>query len=441
MTMLHLEFLGQVRIALGGEPISELASDKLVALLAYLALTGDTFSRPQLEALLWGESPPENAQTSLRTAVYNLNKRLDNALQSTRRTIWFAPERPFTLDVQQFRTLISQGDSDSLQTAVSLYRGDFLAGLTIADAPEFEMWLLQERERLRLDMLKALEKLMDMWLVNGRVDLAITAARRLLEIEPWRESTHRDLMRILARSGDYNGAIKQYQQCCAMLTAELDVPPMPETEALYAHILTLRQRPPQSNLPTTLPELVGREPELALAATQLADPACRLLVISGMGGLGKTSLALAIAARHSRHFLDGVYVVSLAGLESEALLDTAVAEALNIPFPAAVSPRAYLCQQLKSRELLLVLDNAEHLLTAVEAFIQTLLQAAPAVKIILTSREKPRLRASHLPLAGLTLPDAAQTAVLPSPATILFAQHARRVRPDFSLADEWAAVV
>ena len=438
MTHLHLTFLGQPRITLGDEPFLDFASEKWVGLLAYLSLTGETFARTQLETLLWGDSPQENAQTSLRTAVYNINKRLDNPLQTSRKAVWFAPDQPVTVDVQQFRSLLQQGDNTSLETAVALYRGDLLAGLAIADAPEFEMWLLQQRERLRLELMSALETLIEQHLKSGNFDAAITYSRRLLQVEPWRESTHRELMLLLARSGETNAAIRQYQLCAEMLEAELAIEPSPETEALYQRILTLRQQPPNWPLPAA-PSLVGRAAELVQLNAHLFDPECRLLVITGMGGMGKTSLALALGERQNRAFLDGVCFVSLAELETPALLETAVADALHITLPPGVAPRQHLAQQLKPRELLLILDNAEHLLTAVTELVQTLLAAAPGLKIVLTSRELPRLRSARsLALIGLPLPEETES---DSPATDLFVQQARRVQPDFSVEAAWPHVV
>ncbi|GAB4280434.1 MAG: hypothetical protein Kow0080_33300 [Candidatus Promineifilaceae bacterium] len=113
MTKLHLEFLGQPRIYFENQPPIELHSEKWLALLAYLAVTGETFTRPQLEALLWSESPPEKAQTSLRTAVYNINKQL-KTIHTSRKAVWFAPETDYTLDLCQVQKNLAQGDSSSL---------------------------------------------------------------------------------------------------------------------------------------------------------------------------------------------------------------------------------------------------------------------------------------------------------------------------------------
>ncbi len=437
MTHLHLALLGQPRIYLDDASTPIIIPEKQLALLAYLALTNETFARAQLEALLWGDASAEKAQTSLRTAIYNLNKRLNAPLQTSRKAVWFAPEQPHRLDSAEFAQLIAQGDVDSLKTAVALYRGDLLAGLTVADAPEFEMWLLQARERYRLDLLTALEQLIDHALAAGDVDDAIDQCRRLLQIEPWRESVHRQLMRLLARSGDLNAAIRQYTQCRDMLATELDVAPMPETDALYTRILALRERPPARPLPTP-PPLLGRDEELAQLTAKLADPTCRLIAITGMGGIGKTSLALTLAAQQTRLFLEGVSFVRLSDLESPTLLDTAVAEALAIAIPPGVAPRQALLDALQPQERLLVLDDVDALLTPVTELVQALLTAAPELTIVLTSREAPRLRSAwRLPLTGLPLPnEEANSAEIPSPALTLFDQQARHVQPDFNL-DQW----
>jgi DNA-binding SARP family transcriptional activator/predicted ATPase/Flp pilus assembly protein TadD len=441
MRSLQLDFLGQPRFQLDGELLPGLATDKWVGLLAYLSLPQEQMTRLQLEALFWPDSATEQAQGSLRTAVYAINKQLGNPLQTTRKLVWFAPAQAVIVDVIRFRALIQQGDLVSLQTAVSLYRGEFLAGIMAVDAPEFETWLRQERENLRLEMLTALEQLQELYVQNGRLREASQTMRHLLQIEPWHEPAHQQLMRLLARQGDYNGAIKQYQQCQAMLATELGVAPMPETEALYQRIVALRQRPPHNQLPTLPLPLVGREPELEVLTRLLADPVCRLIAITGMGGIGKTSLALATAHQHNRHFLDGITFVSLAELDTAVLLDTAVAEALHIHIPAGSPPRATLCHQLQSQERLLILDNVEQLLPQTEELVQALLNAAPALKIILTSQQKPRLRASLLPLTGLPLPDLTETAVAPTAATTLFSYHARRSQPTFSLSHNWPQVV
>jgi len=406
--------------------VSQFASNKVQAILIYVAVTGQPCSRDTLLGLLWPDAPEDKARVSLRSALYNLQKQLPNALTVSRKSVTIAPDCQLELDSANFSTGAINDDIETARQAMELYQGDFLAGFHIDDAPEFEYWRIVEQERLRHLAVAALERLAIHDETYGDTTTAINSLRRLLALEAWRESTHRHIMLLLARTGEYNSAIKQYQHCCAMLDEELGVPPMPETEALYQRIIALRAQPPMVQLPTPPMSLVGREQELVALTKLLATNDCRLIVITGMGGMGKTSVAMALAAQHARHFLDGVFFIPLSGLESEALLETAVFDTLNLPIPPGANPRQHLCQQLANKEMLLILDNAEQLLTAVTSLTQAVLQAAPALKIVITSREKPRLRAANVfALTGLD----------EEAATTLFARNARRIQHDFMLED------
>lgn len=435
MTQLQLNVLGlpTVRIVQDDDnnAVSQFASNKVQAILIYIAVTGKPCSRDTLLGLLWPDAPTDKARTSLRSALYNLQKQLPNALAVSRKSVAIAPDCQLELDSATFSAgatanANADGDMDTMRQAMALYKGDFLAGFHIDDAPDFEYWRVVEQERLRHLAVTGLERLAAHDERLGDTAAAIDSLRRLLALEAWRESTHRHIMLLLARAGNYNGAIKQYQQCCAMLDEELGVPPMPETAALHQRIITLRGQPPAVQLPTPSTALVGREQELVALTNLLAATDCRLIAITGMGGMGKTSLAMALAVQHARHFLDGVFFIPLSGLESDLLLETAVFNALNLPIPPNTNLRQHLCQHLADKEMLLILDNAEQLLTAVTTLTQALLQAAPALKIVITSREKPRLRAVNaFALAGLG----------EEAATALFAQNARRTRHDFVLDD------
>ncbi len=446
MMQLHLKLLGwpTVNMVENGEEtaVSQFASHKVQAILYYLVVTGQPCARDLLIGLFWPETSEKKARVSLRTALYNLQQQLPDTFVITRKSVALSPDYPITLDSVTFSQAVTNSDMEQVRHALTLYRGDFLEGFHIDDAPEFEYWRIVELERLRQLALTGWARLADYDEATGNTAVAISNLRHLLTLEPWREATHRRIMLLLARAGDYNSALKQYQQCVAILQAELDVPPMPETEMLQEQIITLRQRPPIVNLPPSIPTLIGRDAELVKLSKLLANPACRLIVITGMGGIGKTSLALALGTQQARRFLHGVVFVALADLETASLLDTAVADTLNITIPPSAIPRDYLCQQLQAQELLLILDNVEQLLPAIEGLLQALLQAAPNLKIIITSRETPRLRAANLfPLHGLSLPDVDETAVIPTAATTLFSQHAHRIQPNFSLVQAWPHVL
>jgi predicted ATPase/DNA-binding CsgD family transcriptional regulator/transcriptional regulator with XRE-family HTH domain len=201
----------------------------------------------------------------------------------------------------------------------------------------------------------------------------------------------------------------------------------------------------RSNLPTPATSLVGREREVATARECLFRPEVRLLTFTGPGGVGKTRLALAVAAGVVDAFDDGVHFVDLAPLNDPGHVHAAIARSLGIQDagdqPLADTLRLY----LQSRCLLLVLDNFEQVVDAA-ALVADLLAACPALKIAATSREPLYLSWEHVwPVLPLALPPAADAAdcdrIAASPAVALFVERARATRPDFALTDENARIV
>jgi predicted ATPase/DNA-binding CsgD family transcriptional regulator len=219
-------------------------------------------------------------------------------------------------------------------------------------------------------------------------------------------------------------------------------------------LLAPAARPPH-NLPLPPTPFVGREPELTALASYLADPATRLITILGLGGAGKTRLALAAAwnqvnRRQTPHpFAHGIYYIRLASVETADLLLPAVGEALNFHFEEGRDPQEQLLRFLSRKAMLMVLDNFEYLADSVD-LIEAVGQTAPAVKLLVTSRARLNLQAEQLlPLSGMAVPDekmggeAMPLDRLASYSAIqLFEQCACRVQPDFVLtADNQAHVV
>jgi predicted ATPase/Tfp pilus assembly protein PilF len=437
--MLKFSLLGRPQISLNDQPVTGFASEKELLLLCYLLLNPGEQSRPQLAGLLWGEMSEERARANLSTAVYNLRQLLPHAIEANRKTAAFNPDQPVWLDTAVLQQALAD-TNQSLADAAALYRGSFFEGVYPQDAPDLETWLQQERERWRLLALTGLDRLAHSQTRAGEWAAAIATLRRLLDLEPWREESHRLLMRLLAGSGQFNAALAQYETCRALLQEELGVEPMAETTAVYQRIEAARQRPQRHNLPPQPTPLIGRAAELGQLFAWFNDPTRRLITLAGPGGSGKTRLALVAAASLGYASLDGVYFVPLAEVAASAALALAVGAALGLTLTAG-EEQAQLLNYLRDKEILLLLDNVEQALEPTADLVLALLEAAPRLRLIVTSREYLQLRwETRLPLAGLPTPPIETVDIADFDAVRLFVQMGRRVRPGFTLAGQETAV-
>jgi WD40 repeat protein/DNA-binding SARP family transcriptional activator len=260
MATLSLSLLGTLQIALGEQPVTDFKSDKVRALLAYLAVEADRpHRRETLAALLWPEMPDRSARSNLRDALSNLRHAIGDRTRSGDRarsgdhrasppflliehnTIQFNTASDQWLDVARFCELVKsdRGDEPAYQQlaeAVELYRGGFLEGFSLKDSPAFDDWSLLTRERLQRQATLALHRLASYYEGRGKYDQACTHVRRQLELEPWEEEAHRHLMRLLALSGQRGAALAQYESCKHLLASELGVEPAEETTRLFEGI-------------------------------------------------------------------------------------------------------------------------------------------------------------------------------------------------------------
>ena len=205
-------------------------SNKVPALLAYLAVTRRAHSRDKLATLLWGEMSDADAKNNLRQALANLRKYFDDELTITRDSIeftggGFVDSLEFDAAVHSASSLDPQPASVILTDSLRLYRGDFLEGFHVRDAPAFEDWTLTERARLRELALQALHRLAEIQLSRADYPAALEATSRLLAFDSWREEAHRQRMSALARAGQRSAALAQYQTCRRILAKELGVEP------------------------------------------------------------------------------------------------------------------------------------------------------------------------------------------------------------------------
>ncbi len=441
-TELRLSLLGGVHITLGGEPVTGFISNKALGLLCYLAVTARPHQRDTLAGLFWGELPEADAKANLRQALANLRKLTGDFIETDRQTAAFNRALPYWLDVEEFERVPADSRSqiaDGQSSPIPFYRGDLLSGLLLRDAPAFDDWLTVERERLHGLALDGLRALVAHHARHGAYAEAIPVARRWLGLEPWNEEAHRRMMELLARIGQRSAALAQFEACRRVLADELGVEPSPETIALYERLRVSTRR---YNLPPTATPFVGRAEELAQIARLLADPTCRLTTLTGPGGSGKTRLALEAAARAADTFLNGVCFVPLAAVSSLEFVPGAMAEPLGLTLSGKADPRDQLVSHLRDKDLLLVLDNLEHLPGADELLGRIAL-ACPEVRLLVTSRERLNLHGEQLiELSGLDVPPGADgESITEYSAAQLFLNSARSVQPDFALDGENRASV
>ncbi|MDO9141071.1 MAG: BTAD domain-containing putative transcriptional regulator, partial [Methylobacter sp.] len=237
---LELRLLGGFDARLNGHPVAGISYVKMRALLAYLAMEREQeHSREVLAELLWGDNDPVTARGNLRRTLSHLRSALEvpgGALMfaTTKHSIRFIPDA--YVDALEFNqqplASAKNGALYNEEKIIGLYRGEFLAGLSVSDSPEFEAWLLLQREALHRRALALLEQLANHHAQAGGYGKALQFALRHIELEPWDEDAHRRVIRIYALNGQKNAAIRQYEICCRLIKQELGVLPGEETQQL-----------------------------------------------------------------------------------------------------------------------------------------------------------------------------------------------------------------
>jgi len=472
MAHLSLGVLGSLQVLIDDTPVTMLESDKVCALLVYLAVEADRpLRRESLIGLLWPDYPEQVARHNLRQALFNLRSSIGDRTASPpyllikRDTIQFNRASDFSLDLDRFNAIFhpreegrSQGNEDpsiraaQLEELVMLYRGKFLQDFSLEASADFEEWALVQRESLHQHVLDACSNLANYYEMHGDFPAARRHASRQLELDPWREEAHCQMMRALALDGQRSAALAQYETCQRVLAKELEVEPSATTRELVEQIragtLKTRGESPSSipaapihNLPVSMTSFLGREQELVDLERLIANPECRCISLVGPGGIGKTRLALQTAEQHRADFAHGVAFIPLAPVGSVEATIPAIANAIHLYFYGPDDPKVQLLNTLCEKQMLLILDNVEQLLTEgppqanIVELVLDILQRAPRVKLLVTSREALNLQGEWVfEVGGLVFPEAEQTERLDEYAAVaLFIQRARRASPGFAL--------
>ncbi len=252
MAGLSILLLGPFQVTLDGHLVTGFESAKVKALLAYLVMESERpHPRETIAGLLWPDYPDRSALNNLRSALANLRQNIGDRqarppyLHITRTTLQFNVDSSYSLDIAGLQDL-SRRSIDQLEQAMAACRGPFLEGFSLADSPPFEEWMLYKREQINRQLLEARQALATHYERCGDFLRAITHARGALELEPWHEEAHRQLMRALAFSGQRTSALAQYEACSTVLMQELGVAPERKTSELYENIRDDRLKPSAS---------------------------------------------------------------------------------------------------------------------------------------------------------------------------------------------------
>jgi predicted ATPase/DNA-binding SARP family transcriptional activator len=424
-------------------------------LLAVLLMhRGRPLTVDQLIDAVWGEPAPASARSALHVHLSKIRASVGDLL-ITGPSGYLLQADAYELDADQFESLIEASRHDPasarrlLTQALDLWRGEPLADLP-AEGPIGEWRRMLAEQRLQATMLR-----IDAELADGAAGDLIPELERLVRANPFEERMWEQLMLALYRAGRQADALDSYARARRLLATELGLEPGPRLQDLHTRILghdpTLSGSPAAAPagpaapagatgaskivLPEPTTRLIGRTVELLQLENLADDPFCRLVSLVGPGGVGKTRLAIAHARRWGESFADGAVFVGLARLTDPAQVRGEIASALARRAGTTEPNEQNLPRYLQARELLLVLDNFEHVRPAA-ALVAQLLEQAPGLRLLVTSRERLRLRGERrFEVEPLATEDTAGD-VTGAPAVELFIEGARAVDFNFETTDE-----
>jgi DNA-binding SARP family transcriptional activator/predicted ATPase len=402
-----LRLFGTPRLDVDGEP-TQLGRRKAMALLSYLAVTRSRHHRETLATLLWPESGPDAAYSALRNVLWILRQTpLAHLLRADRSTVELVEDESLCVDVHRFRDLTAgcptgvhpgtEACSDcipALREAISFAEAPFMEGFMVSNADGFDDWQFGEREALQRELTETLDRVTAFYTEAEDWPVVATYARRWLQADRLNEACYRRLMRALAAMGRRSEALRCYEDCRRVLDEELGLASEAATTELADLIRHTEVAPKErsvaprtTNLPSALTPFVGRTDVMARVIELLMEEETRLVTLVGLGGIGKTSLALQIGRELQGEMEHGVFFVPLGTAEGGEVVASTIAQALRLPISR--DKGAHLALELedylREREILLILDEAEGI-GPLGSLLASLLSAVPRGRCLVTSR-------------------------------------------------------
>ncbi len=427
----------------------QLYSRKVESLLAYLALYPQEHAREKIAALLWGDSSDEQARGSLRRALNNLRQQLGSeSILADRETVQLNADFRLWTDAAAFSQMANPVSQELNADSIGDRR------FAISDYAEllpdfYDDWLETPREELRALFLDTSLKLIEHARANSEYKTAVELAQKILTVDKANEAAHQHLMFCYSALGDRAGALDQYEFCKRALKEELGIEPSQETRALYKLILSQTETNSVAarltNLPRPTTSFIGREKEIGeireLIPHHKRGESSSLITLTGPGGSGKTRLAIQVGHEVVKEFPDGVWWVDLSALQDEGFMPNHMAKALGIPEQPNVPVLETLRESLRTKQLLLVLDNCEHLTKGAARLVAALVSTCP-LSILATSRVRLNVPGElTYPVSTLATPTQADAKLPPSEllafeAVKLFAARARLHQTIFRLNEQ-----
>jgi predicted ATPase/DNA-binding SARP family transcriptional activator len=408
--LFHIQLLGGFSIRAGNQviPSGKIRLRKARSLLKLLALTpGHRLHRDQVIDLLWPDSDLDRAANSFYQTLYAVRKIIHSIrgdqppfILLEDEFLFLNPDALPQVDALLYESAANLARAGSelapYQQAIELYTGDLL--------PEdlYEEWTHAYREPLRQLHTDLLFKFAALCEATGDYQAGIDALQSLLASDPLNEEAHTELMRLYALSGQRHKAVRQYELLQDTLQRELGAEPDTPVRQLYQDILVGRvvstidreplvetissqEEPVKHNLPSRLSSFIGREKVIEHVRGLLEQS--RLVTLLGPGGVGKTSLAIQVGFELVERFSDGVWLIELSSVIDPERIIHEIATVFQLRESRDRSLYAAVQSFLKRKQLLLILDNCEHLIDGCASLAESLLQNCPRLHILATSRE------------------------------------------------------